>query len=84
MEANKWRYLVERLVGYLADGTELYYVELGGPHEVDGVATTIPTTSSNGHGKLCSMSVAVEDDTGDVRFYNEENGWGDPVFSFKT
>ena len=84
MGANEWRYLVERLVGYLEDGTELYYVELGGASEVDGVATTIPTTSSNGHGKLCSMSIAIEDDTGYVRFYNEENGWGDPVFSFKT
>ena len=79
-----WRYLVERLVGYLSDGTELYYVEIGGPSKVNNVDTVKPTTSSNGRGALCSMSVLTEDDTGNVHFYNEENGWGDPMFCFKS
>ena len=79
-----WRYLVERLVGYKPDGTALYYVEIGGPSKVNNVDTTKPTTASDGCSDLCSLSILTEDDTGDVYFYNEENGWGDPIFSFKS
>lgn len=75
MEANKWRFLVDRLVGYLADGTELHYVEIGGPKDV-----AKPTVTEQGHA-LCSMSIAIEDDSGDAYFYNETSGWG-KMFSF--
>ena len=34
MEDNKWRFLVDKLIGYKADGTELHYVEIGGPKTV--------------------------------------------------
>lgn len=77
MEANKWRFLVDRLIGYLADGTELHYVEIGGPS-----AVTKPTKTPSG-AAICSMSIAVEDDSGDVYFYNETDGWGE-MFSFKA
>lgn len=77
MEDNKWRFLVDRLIGYLADGTELHYVEIGGPSTV-----AKPTTTPKG-AALCSMSLAVEDDTGMASFYNEANGWGE-MFSFKA
>lgn len=76
MGANEWRYLVEQLVGYLSDGTPLYYVEIGGPS-----GTSKPTTSSNG-GAICAMSIAVEDDTGKCYFYDEADGWGEPRFTF--
>ena len=71
MEANKWRFLVDKLVGYLADGTEIHYVEIGGPSSV-----TKPTTTPAGHA-LCSMSLAFEDNTGKCFFYNEADGWGE-------
>lgn len=71
MEENKWRFLVDRLLGYLADGSELHYVEIGGPS-----GETKPTTTPAGHA-LCSMSLAFEDDTGKVFFYNEADGWGE-------
>lgn len=76
MEANKYRYLVERLIGYLADGTELYYVELSGD---SGVA--IPTTSSNGQGAICDGSICLQSDNGKMFFYNEADGWVEQ-FSF--
>lgn len=71
MEANKWRFLKDRLIGYLADGTELHYVEIGGPSSVSK-----PTTTLAGHA-ICSMSLAFEDNTGKVFFYNEASGWGE-------
>lgn len=71
MEANKWRFLKDDLIGYLSDGTELHKVEIGGPSSVDK-----PTVTPAGHA-LCSMSLAFEDDTGKVFFYNEANGWGE-------
>ena len=82
MAANKWRFLVDRLLGYLADGTELHYVEIGGPSGV-----TKPTKTSAGHA-ICSMSLAVEDDTGKddtgkVYFYNETSDWVEQ-FAFQS
>ena len=77
MEANKWRFLVDRLLGYLADGTELHYVEIGGPSGV-----TKPTKTPAGHA-ICSMSLAVEDDTGKVYFYNETSDWVEQ-FAFQS
>ena len=71
MEENKWRFLVDNLIGYLTDGSELHYVEIGGPSSV-----TKPTTTTAGHA-LCSMSLAIEDDTGKCFFYNEADGWGE-------
>lgn len=76
MEANKWRFLKDELIGYLTDGTELHYVEIGGP---PGVAK--PTTTPSG-AAICSMSIAVEDTTGLVFFYNESSGWVEQ-FSFQ-
>ena len=70
MGTNEWRFLVDRLIGYLADGTELHYVEIGGPSTV-----TKPTTTPKG-AAICSMSIATEDDTGVVSFFSEvENDW---------
>ena len=77
MEANKWRFLVDKLIGYLADGSELHYVEIGGPSGV-----TKPTTTPAGHA-ICSMSIACEDDSGKVYFYNEASGWVEQ-FSFQS
>ena len=71
MGQNEWRFLVDRLIGYLADGTELHYVEIGGPSSV-----TKPIVTPAGHA-ICSMSLAFEDDTGKVFFYNEADGWGE-------
>lgn len=77
LQANKWRFLKDKLIGYLADGTELHYVEIGGPS-----SETKPTTTEAGHA-ICSMSLATEDDTGTVFFFNEANGWQEQ-FSFKV
>lgn len=76
MGANEWRFLKDKLHGYLADGTELHYVEIGGPSSV-----TKPTTTPAGHA-LCAMSLATESDTGKVFFYDETNGWVEQ-FSFQ-
>lgn len=77
MEANKWRFLVDKLIGYMAEGSELHYVEIGGPSGV-----TKPTTTPAGHA-LCAMSLATESDTGKVFFYDETDGWTEQ-FAFKT
>lgn len=76
MGANEWRFLEDKLHGYLADGTELHLVEIGGPSSV-----TKPTTTPAGHA-LCSMSLATESDTGKVFFYDETSGWVEQ-FSFQ-
>lgn len=77
MGTNEWRFLVDRLLGYLADGTELHYVEIGG-------ASTVakPTTTPKG-AAICSMSIATEDDTGVVSFFNEATGEWVQQFSFQ-
>ena len=77
MEDNKWRFLVDKLIGYKADGTELHYVEIGGPSSV-----TKPTKTPSG-AAICSLSLAVEDNTGDAYFYNETSGWS-KMFTFKA
>lgn len=69
MEDNKWRFLVDKLIGYMADGSELHYVEIGGTSSV-----TKPTTTPAGHA-LCSTSTATESDTGTVFLYDEATGW---------
>ena len=79
MESNKYRYLVERLIGYLADGTELYYVELSGDSEV-----AIPTTSSNGLGAICDGSICLQSDNGKTFFFNEDSGDWVEQFSFQS
>lgn len=71
MGQNEWRFLVDRLIGYLADGSELHYVEIGGPSGVDK-----PTTTEQGDA-ICAMSLAFEADTGKVFFYDETDGWGE-------
>lgn len=75
MGSNEWRFIVDFLVGYLSDGTELHYVEIGGP---SGVSK--PTTTPSG-AAICAMSIAVESDKGDVYFFDESDGWG-KMFSF--
>lgn len=65
LEANKWRFLEDRLIGYLASGQELHLVEIGGPSGV-----TKPTVTETG-AAICSMSIATEADTGKVFFFDE-------------
>lgn len=77
MEENKWRFLKDELLGYMTDGSELHKVEIGGPSAVEK-----PTVTEAGH-RICSMSIATEDDTGTVFFFNEANGWQEQ-FSFKA
>jgi hypothetical protein len=77
MKANEWRFLVDKLIGYMDDGTELHYVEIGGPSGVDK-----PTTTPAGHA-LCAMSLATESDSGKQFFYDETSGWVEQ-FTFKT
>ena len=83
MNAVGWIFLVDRLVGYLSDGTELHYVEIGGPSvDGDNVAIAKPTLTPSG-AAICAMSLATESDTGDVYFYDPVNGWA-KKFSFKA
>lgn len=77
MGTNEWRFLVDRLIGFLADGTELHYVEIGGPSTV-----TKPTTTPSG-AAICSTSIATEDDTGVVSFFSEATGAWVEQFSFQ-
>lgn len=75
MNAIAWTFLVDRLIGYLADGTELHYAEIGGPSvDGDNNALAKPTTAPGG-AALCAMSIAVESDTGKVFFYDPNDGW---------
>ena len=69
MGANEWRFIEDRLIGYLSSGAELHYVEIGGPS-----GTSKPTATPAGHA-ICDMSIATESNTGKVFFYNETNGW---------
>lgn len=77
MQENEWRFLKDELLGYMADGTELHKVEIGGQSSVPK-----PTTTPAGH-RICSLSIAVESDTGTVFFFNDgENDWVDQ-YSFQ-
>lgn len=66
MGENGYRFVVENLIGYMADGKELYFAVCFGNSNA-----TKPTNSSNGEGLLCNCSACVESDTGNVYFYNE-------------
>lgn len=77
MSDNEWRFIVDRLIGYMSDGSELHYVEIGGPSGV-----TKPTVTPAGH-RLCAMSLATESDSGKQFFYDETDGWTEQ-FTFKA
>ena len=57
--------LVSRIVSVDANGDNVYYKEISG----DSTADTKPTA------QICDGSIFVESDTGDVYFYNANDGW---------
>ena len=63
---DKYRYLVERQVGFTDDGTPLWYIEISGDS-----SWTKPTTSSTG-GAICDGSLCLESDTGSWFAWNEK------------
>lgn len=67
MGDNEYRAIVERLFGYRADGTPVYYIEISGDSTV-----TRPTKWRGGD--ICDGSLANESDSGKVFNWNEKSG----------
>lgn len=83
MNEVSWIFLIDKLIGYLADGGELHYVEIAGP-SVDGnnAALAKPTKTPDGSA-IGAGSIACETDTGKVYFYDPNDGWTEQ-FSFQA
>ena len=77
MGDNEYRILVERLIGYKADGTPVYYIEIAGDS-----TWSKPTTWKGG--AICDSSIATESDTGKVYFFNEESTDWVEQFAFQS
>ncbi len=61
MDSNGYVFQVEKLIGYKADGTPVFYVEITGPAKGDGTDNR-PKKPSKGEGVFCAVSLLVEDD----------------------
>ena len=75
MNYKEYRVLECRLVGYLPDGTPMYYIECYG-----STSWTKPTTVMNGSA-ICAGSIAIETDSGTACFWDEESADWVPVGS---
>ena len=77
MGDNSFRPLATQLIGYLAAGTPLYYIEIAGD-------STWSKPSAWLGGDICDGSICTESDTGKVYFWNENSSAWVEQFAFQS
>ena len=82
MDSNGYVFQVERLIGYKADGTPVFYAEITGPAKGDGTDNR-PKKPTGGDGVFCACSMLVEDD-GKVYFWDVGDGDWSEMFSLAS